>query len=191
MWEESCAPIPDRRWVRSFHQKCMYNDWQKKLKQPCMDRMATAAHAKALFSVAQKPWVAGSVWQAIHSSTKILASVLQGYSDYLANANEKQQERQAQLCPVHQLSEHNLVTCRDAKPFSSSVLMRRKWTTSWFMKKLIVLCSLMTKGCWAKSWKLINATSSSSICWSLAGYMCFDMTQARHCCCERVMVGSR
>ena len=117
--KKAVPPIPDR-WVKSFHQRCTYNNWQKKkLKQPRMDRTTTAAHARALFSVAQKPCVAGSVWQAIRSDIEILASVLQGYSDYLATANEKQQERHAQLCPVRQLSEHILVTCHDGKPYSS------------------------------------------------------------------------
>ena len=116
---KKAVPLMPDRWVRSFHQKCTYNDWQKKkLKQPRMDRMATATHAQALFSVAQKPCVAGSVWRAIRSDIELLASVLQGYSDYLATANEKQ-ERHAQLCPVRQLSEHILMTCRDGKPFSS------------------------------------------------------------------------
>ena len=63
---------------------------------------------------------------ALIGTVEILARVLQGYSDYLATANEKQQQQHAHLCPVHQLTEHIVVTCRDGKPSSYLSLDEKK-----------------------------------------------------------------
>lgn len=98
---QSCGkevvPVVPARWVQYFHQKRVYNDWQKKkLKCPRMDRTSSAAHARALFSLVQKPCLASPAWHTICKDIEVLANTLQGYSDHLEAANEKQQQRQAQ-----------------------------------------------------------------------------------------------
>ena len=109
--EEVVAVVP-ARWVQCFHQKQVYNDWwKKKLKCPRMDTTTSAAHARALFSLVQKPCLSSPAWQAICNDIEVLANTLQGYSDYLKAANEKQQQRQAQHEPVRQLSDHVTVRC--------------------------------------------------------------------------------
>ena len=80
-----------------------------------MNKTTSAAHAQALFSLAQKPCLGSPAWHAICKNIEVLANTLQGYSDHLEAANEKQQ-RHAQHEPVRQLSDHITVSCRPSKP---------------------------------------------------------------------------
>lgn len=75
-------------------------------------------HARTLFAVAVKPCIATTAWRAIRSDIEGLANSLQGYSNYLESALQKQQKRQQQDVPVRTISDNIVVSCHPTVPIS-------------------------------------------------------------------------